>query len=291
MAFAPPVSSPLSGGASTVYLLNPEVVLRVPRADLEHSASFERERLVISLARQAGVRTPALLAFGTLPWAPGKPYMLLERVHGVNLGQLGRPPGELPDTYRELGRDLARWHLRAAHEHDGLALLPRDEHPDPRVGLEALAEEGYLPSEMAEWLGAWLDRLAPQTAQPLVWRVVHGDARPTNVLVSERSGLYRALLDWGDAAWADPASEFALLPLRAVPFALEGYRELRPGVEAEVSEVRVLWYHLGWAVHALRRERSTERTWSAPPVGRLLELLRFFVGDVPPAWRTLRPPL
>lgn len=276
------------GAANTVYFLSNEVVLRVAHSP-EGAAAAERERRLLPLATRAGVRTPALVGFGQVPGAPGRPYLLLARVPGENLGTLGLAPGQIPEVYRELGRDLARWHLRPAAPDDPLADLPRDPHDDPRPGLASLVERGLLSAEASAWLGLWLDRLAPLAARPAVWRVVHGDARPSNVLVSGSPTSYRALLDWGDAGWADPASEFALMPLRAVPFALEGYRAVRPETQDEVSEARVLWYHLAWAVHALARAPARELTWSAPPAGRLLELLRFYAERPGAAWQALVP--
>ncbi len=277
-----------SGQASTVYELNDEVVLRVPHPTTGER-TFEAEARILALARAAGVRTPAVLAQERLPWAPGTPYMLMERVRGVNLGEQSLPPHATPGAYRALGRNLARWHLRPTAGDDALPALPRDPHEDLRPGVAALAEQGVLPSEAARWLVGWLDHLAPVASVPHAWRLVHGDARPTNVMVEERAWAFRALLDWGDAHWADPASEFALLPLRAVPLALEGYREVRPDAQAEVNEQRVLWYQLGWGLHALRRAPTHDGTWSAPPTGRLLELLRFYVEGPDEVWRTSVP--
>ena len=79
-------------------------------------------------------------------------------------------------------------------------IFPRDAHPDPRQALTTLVEQGYLAGDGAGWVRAWLDRLAPSALMPHTLRVVHGDARPTNV--HGRDLDYRALLDWGDAQWA-----------------------------------------------------------------------------------------
>ena len=86
------------------------------------------------------------------------------------------------------------WHTRAVAAADPLADLERDAHPDPRPVLLTLAERGYLAEDGAGWVRGWLDELAPETLVPHVRRVVHGDARPTNVQVN-RDRSYRALLD------------------------------------------------------------------------------------------------
>ncbi|GAB3993970.1 hypothetical protein GCM10029992_07050 [Glycomyces albus] len=94
------------------------------------------------------------------------------------------------------------------------------------------------------------------------------------------------MLDWGDSAWADPAVEFAKLPLRAVPAALEGYLgECDPAWAA-----RVLWHHLHWAVGRLAGPADARAAhWSAQPGSRLLEVMRFFLADPPRPWSELRP--
>ncbi len=274
------------GAVSSVYFFGDSHVLRVA-TDENGVARFAKEARIIPLARKAGVHTPALLAQGLLDGSPPIPYMLLERDPGDNLGVLNLEPRATPDAYRALGRDLALWHIRAVAENDPLRDLERDAHPDPRLALAALVAQGYLVEDGARWVRVWLDELAPSALVPHAWRVVHGDARPTNMQVN-RDRSYRALLDWGDAQWADPASEFALMPLRAVPYALEGYRKVRTDAYDEVNEARVLWYHLAWAVLSLNREpRPTEKTWSAPPTGRLLELFRFMTEQPGQPWTSL----
>lgn len=276
------------GTVSQVYFFGDRYALRVA-TDEDGVARFAKEARIIPLAREAGVRTPTLLATGLLEESPPHPYMVLKRDPGDNLGTLGVAPREAAEAYRGLGRDLARWHLRPVGDADPLGDLARDSHSDPRPALTALVERGHLAEDGAAWLRAWLDQLAPAALHPCVWRVVHGDARPTNVQVN-RDLSYRALLDWGDAQWADPASEFALMPLRAVPYALKGYREVRPDAEDEVNEVRIFWYHLSWAVSSLaRKPQPLERTWSAPATGRLLELFRFVVEQPGRPWVDLWP--
>jgi hygromycin-B 7''-O-kinase len=276
------------GTVSGVYFFGDSHVLRVA-TDENGVARFAKEARIIPLAREAGVHTPALLNEGFLDGPSPIPYMMLERDPGDNLGVLGLEPSATPDAYRALGRDLALWHIRAVAEDDPLRNLERDAHPDPRSALPALVEQGYLAEDGARWVHAWLDQLAPSALVPHVWRVVHGDARPTNVQVNHDLS-YRALLDWGDAQWADPASEFALMPLRAVPYALEGYREVRTDSHDEVNEARILWYDLAWAVLSLNREpRPAEKTWSAPPAGRLLEWFRFITEQPERPWRSLLP--
>ncbi len=279
-----PAAVDAPAAANRVIFLGREHVLRVPH-DASTAEDLVREARVVPFARAAGVRTPRIVAFDASGVPFGLPYMIVERVHGANLARVARSD---PAVYRDLGRDLARLH-RAYAPPELAAALPRDPHPDPRPAAAALVDRGLLVGDGGAWLLAWLDALAAQGWPPLPPVPTHGDAGPSNVLVEEGGGAYMALVDWGDAALRDPAAEFAKLPLRTVPAALEGYREA--GGVPEVSEARVLWYHLAWAVLALGRAPSArDGTWSAPPNGRLIELARFFAGDPGPGWARLVPP-
>jgi hygromycin-B 7''-O-kinase len=72
---------------------------------------------------------------------------------------------------------------------------------------------------------------------------------------------------------------------------LSGYREENAGSAPADGEweARILWYHLLWAVKRLEDQtpRPGERHWTAPPVSRLLGLLRFFAAGPPAPWSSL----
>jgi hypothetical protein len=93
----------------------------------------------------------------------------------------------------------------------------------------------------------------------------------------------QTIIDWGDAAWGPPGMEFAKLPLEQVAATLPSYRTTE-GIEAAA-----LWFHLSWGVSGIPRPpRPNERHWTAPPVSRLLGVLRFFAsGIAPESWRRL----
>ncbi len=122
---------------------------------------------------------------------------------------------------------------------------------------------------------------------------MHGDIAPQNLLATSDPAALSAVVDWGDAMWADPAAEFAKVPLEGVPAMLEGYRQMvvAAGQPAEKGawEARVLWHHLTWALGRLPDPvpRPGERHWTAPPASRLLGLLRFFAAGPPPPWPDL----
>ncbi|WP_369212241.1 phosphotransferase family protein [Streptomyces flavofungini] len=295
-----------AGVANHTFLLGGELVLRVPRAD-RFLPDLVTEAAVIPLARGAGVRTPEIVAFDDTRSSVDVPYMILVRAEGVDLARLGLPADAPERVYRQVGRELAKLHQLSlappgslpALTPAGLPAVPVDDDgDDPRVLVDRLASEGRLDTEAARWLTGWFDRLAeylPAEAPPTL---VHGDIAPQNLMVSPYTDTdtdtveFSSLVDWGDAMWADAATEFAKVPLVAVPAVLEGYRqETGAGlpVGAGRLEARVLRCHLAWALGRLRdpSPHPGARHWTAPPAARLLGLLRFFAANPPAPWAEL----
>jgi len=297
--------APAPGAANYVYFLGDHLVVRIPRGGGARLAELAKEATVIPLARRAGVRTPAVVTYDDSCSVVGVPYLVLERVHGRDLAELAVPPTAAARAYRAVGRSLARLHRLTRHTVGALPGLHVHEDVDPRPTAEALAEAGYIDVDASRWLIGWFDRLdelRPADVEPVV---VHGDVAPTNLVVTAaadsaasadgstgRAFELAALVDWGDAAWSDPAVDFAKLPLRAVPYALEGYlSELGAARNTDLLSTwaaRVLWYHLSWALQSVAREpRTDERAWTVPPMSRILEILRFFAQGPPRPWPSL----
>jgi aminoglycoside phosphotransferase (APT) family kinase protein len=279
---------PETGVFNAIYLLGDDYVLRVPRHHPDFVAAARKEAIAVPAARDAGVRTPRMLAFDdSLDLLP-VPYSIYERVHGETLGLLDRDPADAPEVWRELGSDLALLHTRV--EEDGpVADLELEAMPDPRPWPGELAADGYFTATEARWLSGWLERLAPAALGPVPRRFLHGDSQATNVLVREGSLDYVAVIDWGGAGWGDPARDFAGVPLRVVPFMLEGYRKIAPVEDEESAEGRILWRHLQLSLYLLRREPQPGRSWAERPLSMLLEVMRFFLGSPGARWSKWAP--
>ncbi|WP_328991905.1 aminoglycoside phosphotransferase family protein [Kribbella sp. NBC_01245] len=299
------------GVANHVFMLGDELVLRIPRS-ADFVADLRKEVGVIPVARKAGVRTPGIVEFNESLDLIESPYLLLERQPGTDLatrnttavhtgaghttaghsaaGHIAAGHIATPRTadglWGELGRELDALHRMTPDSVGALAGVPIDRPGDPRPGVGDLVRRGYLDAGTARWLVGWFDRL--EAGFPADERVVlvHGDIAPQNLMVDPQTGDLTGLIDWGDAAWAEPGMEFAKLRLRDVAAVLSGgrYGEVDPTAIA----ARALWYHLSWGVSGLAKgPRPSERHWTAPPASRLLGLLEFFANDPPAPWHAL----
>jgi hygromycin-B 7''-O-kinase len=276
-------AAPAQGVANRVYFLGDHLVLRIARP--EAADDLRKEALVIPAAVRAGVRTPEMVEFDDDLLET--PYMVVKRANGIAPGLPERPTdGSWAEGYRELGAELAALHRNVTD----LPGVPVDEPGDPRPDVAGLAETGHLSADLADWLTAWFDRLETRCGTGVPPALIHGDASPQNLLVDPETKRLNAILDWGDAAWADPATEFAKLPLRAVPAVLDGYLGAPDeNNAAETLAARILWHHLHWAVGKLASGPDTQAAhWSARPGSRLLEIMRFFNADPPRPWAALR---
>jgi aminoglycoside phosphotransferase (APT) family kinase protein len=275
-----------AGIFNAIYLVGNEYVLRVPRDAPPFVAAIRKESVAVPAARTAGVRTPALVAFDdSLDLLP-VPYAIYERVHGEALGLLDLGPEDTPRVWQDVGRDLAILH-EGVGEHGPVVGLECEPLPDPRPMPEELASAGHFTSEEAHWLSGWLDLLAPLTLASLPRRFRHGDLQTTNVMVHPDPPAYLALIDWGACGWGDAAHDFAGIPLRAVPFMLEGYRGVAPLPEDETAEARILWRHLQIALYLLGRPPQPGLSWAERPAAMLLEIMRFFLGSPGRPWTDL----
>jgi hypothetical protein len=100
---------------------------------------------------------------------------------------------------------------------------------------------------------------------------------------------YVAVIDWGSAGWGDAAEDFAGVPLRAVPFMLQGHRYLTALDHDDSAEARILWRHLQLGLFALPRGAVPGRSWAERPLAMLFEILRFFLADPDERWADLAP--
>jgi hygromycin-B 7''-O-kinase len=266
------------GVANRAFTLGEALFLRVSRPGYE--ADLHKETQVVPAARSVGVLTPAIIAYDPTRTILSTPYLITERIHGTE-------PTTLP---KGLAEQLANLHqLHQGHEAvGGIAGLPVDGWGDPWRTIEELADRGYIDPGTATWLTGWFTRLAEHIDASGPKVLIHGDVAAHNLLAGPHNDL-RALIDWGDAAWAPAAMDFAKLPLTQVAALLPAYLNHTdsPTTEHELAAA-TLWFHLSWALAKLPATPwPNQRHWTAPTTSRLLNLLHFFTTTPPTPWSNL----
>lgn len=144
---------PRMGIFNDIYLLNDELVVRIPRIHPAFTEAIEKEAVVIPAARRAGVRTPAVVLFDQSQELLPVPYLVCERVPGRVLE--GTEPEPAAEAWAEVGHDLALLHTR----------VPAD-GPTAGFEVEPLPDARELPADLAGtvisppaspagWSGGW----------------------------------------------------------------------------------------------------------------------------------------
>ena len=262
------------GVANRGFVLGDGLFLRVCRPGYE--ADLLKETHVVPAARSVGVLTPAIVEYDDSGRLIAAPYALMERVHGTE-------PTDLPTG---LADQLAHLHqLEQTLELSGVVAVGWG---DPWETIDGLADRGYVDPGTATWLTGWFTRLAERIDGSGPNVLIHGDVAAHNLLAGPDGDL-RALIDWGDAAWAPRAMDFAKLPLTQVAVLLPDYlRHSRSPESEEELAAAVLWFHLSWGLAKLPAAPwPGQRHWTAPTTSRLLNILHFFTTAPPAPWSGL----
>lgn len=282
------VVAPVQGEANHTVLLGDRLVLRIPRDGGTLSDDLRKEAEVIPVMVAEGVQTSPVMKYESAGVGDGRPLMVMERAPGRPWAPETPTSRRDHDISRHLGGIIRRLHNAALLGDPRLPSVPIDRDTfDPRGLLPGLTRTGVLEPSVADGLRIWLDHLAAFRPErpPLV--LIHGDVAPGNIVVTSDGAARTTLIDWGDAAFADPAMDFAKLPLATLPDVVDGYLAA-PGVgDLTAWLARALWYHVAWGVAALARDGVSP----ARAGERLAVVLRHFATDDDPAWDGLRPPV
>lgn len=263
-----------------------DVVVRVCK--LPGDPDARTESVAVPVVVGAGIRTPRLLDFDETQRTVEATITLYERWPGVALGTVSPHEAELPGFYRELGRELGHLHSRVLECPDPFGWLDEAEPSDPEGHLEMAVQNHRLDAPNALWLGRWIERLRPANSHQGEPRFLHNDAHSFNTMALP-DGSFSGILDWGDAGWGDPAFDFSTLPLWAVPWALEGYREVGCATDPGFCG-RVLGYILETALDwENRNEVPGQEPWSPTASSLHVNLARFLATDPGPEWREWLP--
>jgi YD repeat-containing protein len=218
---------PSTGVANWIYATE-DVVLRVATDHRDGVPDARTESVAAPAAHAAGILTPRMLAFDDSRKLVDRPFSLWERVHGAALGQTTLSDEAQMAVWHSVGRELARLHrlVTTCPDPHGYLDTPGEE-PDTDRQIATLVAGGRLDASAARDLRA-ATRDLDDTARAVTVAFTHGDLHTMNVMC-DAAGRLVAIIDWGDAGWNDPMSDFAGMPLDAIPAAVEGY-------EAEIGE-------------------------------------------------------
>ena len=203
------------------------VLRRPPLGPLLPSAhDMGREHRIMAALADSAVPVPPLVGLCTDESVTGAPFYVMRFVDGLILRE-PESVAPVPEPVRMAAAESLVDTLAALHAVD----------PDA-VGLGDLGrKDGYVERTLRRWRGQWeksktreiplveevADRLAAGIPASGPARIVHGDYRLDNTLVSPDDGSIQAVLDWelctlGDPLadvgmllvyWAEPGDEFA----------------------------------------------------------------------------------
>jgi len=231
------------GWDNVLFRLGADLAVRMPRRGLAVPLIEKEQRWLPALAPQLPLPVPTVLRVGkpgcnypwpwsVTPWLPGR-------------AALHAPLSDPMSAAAPLGSFLQALHQPA----------PSDAPANPFRGIPLAARDLATRAHLAR-LGSRIDysaatdlwqRLvkAPTWAGPPLW--IHGDLHPGNVLVDE--GRISAILDFGDLAAGDPATDLAamwmLLPRPAWPALVAG---ACGGPHSSDSMADTLTRARGWAL-------------------------------------------
>ncbi len=66
-------------------------------------------------------------------------------------------------------------------------------------------------------------------------------------------------------------------------------REISTPEDGETVEARILWRHLQLGLYLLRRDPQPGRSWAERPLGMLVDVTRFLLGDPGKRWTGWMP--
>jgi aminoglycoside phosphotransferase (APT) family kinase protein len=200
-----PLIDVAEGWDNRLFRLADHLVVRLPRRALAARSIDHEQRWVPRLSARLPLPVPALQRVGhpgcgfpwrwsVTSWLPGEPA-------------LRTPPRDLVATAAALGG-----FLRALHQP-----APTDAPHNPWRGVPLAARTPLLYEHLKRLAGLVDDRAvldlwarvlsSPPWAGPPMW--IHGDLHPGNLLVSE--GRLSAVVDFGDLAAGDPATDLAVM--------------------------------------------------------------------------------
>lgn len=197
-----PITPAAHGWDNAMFRLGEDLALRIPRRAVAADLLANEQRWLPELARRvAPTPTPAPIRLGVpgcgYPW----PWSVTPWLAGRAAAQVPLAAPAAP----ALGAALKALHVPAPAEAPynpfrSLPLAERAKSTDPNLAGVALARPDLVDAAILQaWTAA---KAAPVDLAP-TW--IHGDLHARNVLSD--GGRLSGIIDWGDAARGDPATD------------------------------------------------------------------------------------
>jgi len=229
-----------TGVANRIYATK-DFVIRVAREHPEALRDARTESIAAPVAYEAGLLTPRLLVFDDSRDLLDHPYSIWERVHGETLGLISSDPHSMPNTWRQVGHQMALLHVNVKKFNDPNKYL---HEPQRDLNLKSLLEKlmstDPFYKDLAKEIPTLIADLHPAILEETKICFLHSDVKDMNIMCTHGDELL-ALIDWGDAGWGDPTFDFRQIPLPAIPYVLEGYREVAPDLLGKTMKERIIW--------------------------------------------------
>lgn len=224
-----------NGWDNVLYRLGDELVVRVPRRQIVAGLIENEQRWLPELAPRLSTLVPVPVRVGT----PTDEFPYSWTIARWFDGELASrvPFAEHDGVATQLARFVAELHQPAQTDapHNAFRGVPLEERAET---VEERFTSGLirnLPSVREIWNSAL--RAQPWTA-PQVW--LHGDLHPANILI--RDGRLAAVIDFGDMAAGDPATDLATAWLTFDASGRQAFRAALDYDDATWARAR------GWAI-------------------------------------------
>ena len=232
-----------TGVANRIYGTQ-DVVLRIATDHPDAVVDARTESVAAPAAFKAGVLTPRLIVFDDSRTLIDRPYSIWERIHADTLGLVELEMNQLEEVWREVGREIGHLHsgVPVCPDPKGYLDMPGREFNLDSV-LKRLVDAGHTSDATAREIALLIRYLSPYISRTNSDCFVHNDLHGMNIMCSQTGDL-RAIIDWGDAGWGDPALDFAAVPLDQMSSALAGYGPENRKRLGDVPEARFVWDRL-----------------------------------------------
>jgi aminoglycoside phosphotransferase (APT) family kinase protein len=206
-----PLTQVAEGWDNVVFRLGDDLAVRLPRRAAAAELMEHEQRWLPELVSRLPLPVPAPVRVGRpgprFPW----PWSIVRWLPGSTA--LAEPPSEFEAVATRLGEFLRALHQPAPSDapHNPWRSIPLDarterlhEHLDQ---LKSVVDRERI-------LAVW-DRLVvtPRWGGPPTW--IHGDLHPGNLLIAD--GRLAAVIDFGDIAAGDPATDLAVMWMMLPP--------------------------------------------------------------------------